>query len=230
MKPVKTSFVKSTSEIQKFYTQKYFMLNEYIKRWLGTPLKMKFSDKEISIDLDVLLNLFKLFNLSGTHTEGGLWITFDPSYPGRVRSQFLEESFRSQIAKKYNLESIFGIYTDDSDRILNDKYDMSKDLIDMMYSKEFQNWRKPELSSIPEMIETIHQSFLELTDNKMILRSHISQGQADPDDPYDPNSGNNYLSVLWRLILIPNSSLVNNNKSLLSEFTFLQLSITIYSQ
>jgi len=59
--------IKSEGEVLKLYIETYSMLNNYIKQWIGSSLKMNWSNEEIKVHIDLLSSLFNLFRLSGSH-------------------------------------------------------------------------------------------------------------------------------------------------------------------
>jgi len=219
---------ESTPDTHKFYIELCLLLNRYIQKWIDVSLKVQSSVKKIEISTDVLLTLFKLFDLSGTHQVGKTLIQFNPLHSNKraLELKSIKENFKCFIAQKYELESNFGIDIDWAPRVLDYKYDTSKNLIDRIYSTEFREWYKPELFSIFKIIETIHQSFLELIDDSVLLRSYIENYQINPFDFKHRSS----FYVSWRVI--PNLAVLSSyDESIHKEnIIYFQLVIIVYSQ
>lgn len=98
--------LKFPDEVKNLYLKQYHMINNYIRQWINTSLKIESNTDEIQISTDVLLILSKLFELSGTHRAGKLQMRFDPS-SGEIASSYRIEQFIYQIGTKYNIKFNF---------------------------------------------------------------------------------------------------------------------------
>ena len=110
-------------------------------------------------------------------------------------------------------------------RLFDNEYDTSKNLINRLNSAEFREWRKEEFLPIFNMIKIIHQSLLELMDNRIILSTYVSDHQADPYDSHDKT----FFLISWTLIPIPDFFLISdNNFDLYVHIIYLELKIIMY--